>query len=120
MHIAAPFISRREAEFPIVILPVVKSYYRMLCRNLLYTAITRSKNFLILCGEEDAFRLGIERNDEMRRKTTLREKLREILSEEDRPVEKGDVHAPEASYLDTLMHADPMIGMESVTPYDFM
>lgn len=46
------------SEFPIVILPVVKSYYRMLRRNLLYTAITRSKNFLILCGEEDAFRLG--------------------------------------------------------------
>jgi exodeoxyribonuclease V alpha subunit len=107
------------SEFPIVILPVVKSYYRMLRRNLLYTAITRSKNFLILCGEEDAFRLGIERNDEMRRKTTLREKLREILSEEEMPVEKGEVHQ-EASYLDILMHADPMIGMENVTPYDFM
>jgi exodeoxyribonuclease V alpha subunit len=108
------------SEFPIVILPVVKSYYRMLRRNLLYTAITRSKNFLILCGEEDAFRLGIERNDEMRRKTTLREKLREILSEEDMPVEKGEVQAREASYLDIFMNADPMIGMEDVTPYDFM
>ncbi|MGX1263615.1 exodeoxyribonuclease V alpha subunit [Rossellomorea marisflavi] len=49
------------SEFPIVILPVVKSYYRMLRRNLLYTAITRSKQFLILCGEEDAFRMGVER-----------------------------------------------------------
>jgi exodeoxyribonuclease V alpha subunit len=85
----------------------------------LYTAITRSKNFLILCGEEDAFRLGIERNDEMRRKTTLREKLREILSEEEMPVEKGEVHQ-ETSYLDIHMHANPMIGMENVTPYDFM
>lgn len=55
----------------------------------------------------------------MRRKTTLREKLREILSEEEMPVEKGEVHQ-EASYLDILMHADPMIGMENVTPYDFM
>lgn len=33
------------SEFPIVVLPVVKGYYRMLRRNLLYTAITRAKNF---------------------------------------------------------------------------
>ena len=79
------------SEFPIVILPVVKSYYRMLRRNLLYTAITRSKNFLILCGEEDAFRLGIERNDEMRRKTTLLEKLRETLNDEEMPAESAEL-----------------------------
>ena len=48
------------SEFPIVIFPVVKSYYRMLRRNLIYTAITRSKQFLILCGEEDALRTGVE------------------------------------------------------------
>ncbi|PMY00866.1 ATP-dependent RecD-like DNA helicase, partial [Pseudomonas sp. MPR-R5A] len=48
------------SEFPIVILPIVKSYYRMLRRNLLYTAITRSKQFLILCGDEEALRLGVE------------------------------------------------------------
>ena len=43
------------SEFPIVIsihLPIVKSYYRMLRRNLIYTAITRSKQFLIICGED--------------------------------------------------------------------
>ncbi|MDI5789938.1 ATP-binding domain-containing protein [Bacillus licheniformis] len=33
-------------------LPVVKSYYRMLRRNLLYTAITRSKKFLICAGKK--------------------------------------------------------------------
>ena len=47
------------SEFPIVILPIVKSYYRMLRRNLIYTAITRSKQFLILCGEEEALRIGV-------------------------------------------------------------
>ena len=108
------------SEFPIVILPVVKSYYRMLRRNLLYTAITRSKNFLILCGEEDAFRLGIERNDEMRRKTTLLEKLRETLNDEEKPAESAELPMQEESYFDILMHEDPMIGMGNVTPYDFM
>ena len=112
------------SEFPIVILPVVKSYYRMLRRNLLYTAITRSKNFLILCGEEEAFRLGIERNDEMRRKTTLLEKLQEALGEgspeADIISDEGPLITREEDYLDMLMHADPMIGMENTTPYDFM
>ena len=65
------------SEFPIVILPVVKSYYRMLRRNLLYTAITRSKQFLILCGEEEAFNIGIARNDDLIRKTALAERLTE-------------------------------------------
>src|SRR5690606_20831851 len=53
------------SEFPIVILPVVRSYYRMLRKNLLYTAITRSKQSLILCGEESAFKIGIERKDDL-------------------------------------------------------
>ena len=63
------------SEFPIVILPITRSYYRMLQRNLIYTAITRSKQFLILCGEEEAFRMGVERADEQSRQTTLCEKL---------------------------------------------
>lgn len=103
------------SEFPIVILPVVRSYYRMLRRNLLYTAITRSKDFLIICGEEEAFRLGVERNDETQRRTTLREKLQEIHAESDtKVIEEGE------SYLDRLMNEDPMVGMGDVTPYHFM
>ena len=112
------------SEFPIVILPVVRSYYRMLRRNLLYTAITRSKNFLIICGEEEAFRLGVERNDETRRRTTLLEKLREgIESQEDKQDQEqkqASVEPVYESYLDVFRNADPMIGMRDITPYDFM
>lgn len=107
------------SEFPIVILPVVRSYYRMLRRNLLYTAITRSKNFLIICGEEEAFRLGVELNDETKRRTTLLEKLREgIGGSEQKSEREHNQGAP--SYLDELACADPMIGMGNLTPYDFM
>lgn len=59
------------SEFPIVIMPIVKSYYRMLRRNLIYTAITRSKKFLIICGEESAFQSGVNRLDDSMRQTTL-------------------------------------------------
>ncbi|MGE8206141.1 SF1B family DNA helicase RecD2 [Heyndrickxia sp. NPDC080065] len=105
------------SEFPIVILPVVKSYYRMLRRNLLYTAITRSKQSLILCGEEEAFRLGIEREDDQLRKTSLYDKL-SILSnikQEFAEVKNDFIFSKE-----NMMDIDPMIGMENVTPYDFM
>lgn len=106
------------SEFPIVILPVVKSYYRMLRRNLLYTAITRSRQFLILCGEEDALRIGVERADEQARLTRLTEKLQEGIIE--LGVEVTPLPAEDLSYEEILMAADPMIGMENITPYDFM
>ncbi|MEC1522865.1 ATP-dependent RecD-like DNA helicase [Neobacillus niacini] len=110
------------SEFPIVILPITRSYYRMLRRNLIYTAITRSKQSLILCGEEDALRMGVERADELSRQTTLWQKLQEMVSvkkandeREDEPEDEQTLSAEEK-----LMQVNPMIGMEYVTPYDFM
>ncbi|MFC3883037.1 ATP-dependent RecD-like DNA helicase [Bacillus songklensis] len=91
------------SEFPIVILPIVKSYYRMLRRNLIYTAVTRSKKFLILCGEEEALRLGVKRHDDASRQTTLMEMLADRQFEDEVPFMK-----------------DANIGMENVTPYDFL
>ncbi|MEH7370104.1 ATP-dependent RecD-like DNA helicase [Priestia megaterium] len=95
------------SEFPIVVLPIVKSYYRMLRRNLLYTAVTRSKQFLILCGEDEAFQLGVSRNEDSVRQTNLQPLLRESLD--------NDIEDPEIPFM-----KDANIGMENVTPYDFM
>lgn len=64
------------SEFPTVIMPVVRSHRKMLRRNLLYTGITRAKNFLILCGSPNEFAEGIARMDERERQTTLKERLR--------------------------------------------
>ncbi|MBP3039376.1 ATP-dependent RecD-like DNA helicase [Bacillaceae bacterium Marseille-Q3522] len=101
------------SEFPIVILPIVKSYYRMLRRNLIYTAITRSKKFLILCGEEEAMELGVKRADEQTRKTTLMEKLQAAILPEKNYEET-------VTYEEEIMKVDPMIGMENITPYHFL
>ena len=108
------------SEFPIVILPVVKSYYRMLRRNLIYTAITRSKQFLILCGEEDALRTGVRRADEQMRQTTLMEKLSGFTSIESAESAGIEEEQEEIPYEELVMNVDPMIGMEGVTPYLFM
>lgn len=105
------------SEFPIVIMPITRSYYRMLQRNLIYTAITRSKQSLIICGEEDAFRLGVERADELQRQTTLCQKLQESITIVTQP---EDDLSSELSYEEKLMQVHPMVGMENVTPYDFL
>ncbi|MBU8905532.1 SF1B family DNA helicase RecD2 [Desertibacillus haloalkaliphilus] len=70
------------SEFPIVIMPIVKGYYRMLQRNLIYTGITRAKDYLILCGEMSALNVAIERQDESNRQSMLKEKLRDALEDE--------------------------------------
>ncbi len=107
------------SEFPIVILPVSRSYYRMLRRKLIYTAITRSKQFLILCGEEDALKMGVERADEENRQTSLCESLQAAIPSL-KSVEKVNGLCDDISYEEMIMGTDPMVGMENVTPYDFM
>ncbi|NGQ94240.1 ATP-dependent RecD-like DNA helicase [Brevibacillus sp. SYP-B805] len=65
------------SEFPIVVMPFVRNYYRMLRRKLAYTGITRSKSFLILCGDPEAFRIAVENDDEGVRYSYLEERLRQ-------------------------------------------
>ena len=60
------------SEYPIVILPLVKSHYIMLQRNLLYTAVTRAKERVILLGSKAALRTAVESD---RRYTLLAERL---------------------------------------------
>ena len=106
------------SEFPIVIMPIVKSYYRMLRRNLIYTGITRSKQFLILLGEVDAMEIGVGRNDELNRQTSLQEKLKEVFAQADDIIETDEDSS--MFYNERIMEIDPLIGMENVTPYDYM
>lgn len=67
------------SEFPIVILPIVTSFYRMLKRNLIYTAITRSKRFLLMCGEKHAYSLAVENTQQEERNSLLQQKLHDAM-----------------------------------------
>lgn len=40
------------SEYPVTIIPIMKSAYVMLQRNLLYTAITRAKTLCIIVGDQ--------------------------------------------------------------------
>ncbi len=63
------------SEFPIVIMPFVRNYFRMLKRPLVYTGVTRSKSFLLMCGDPEAFRLAVEHDDEGVRYSHLEARL---------------------------------------------
>lgn len=63
------------SEFPIVVVPMLMAYRRMLRRNLVYTAITRAKDYLILCGEYEALELAVQTEHKDTRYTRLKEKL---------------------------------------------
>lgn len=67
------------SEFQTVIMPVVRGYSKMLRRNLLYTGITRAKNFLILCGEPDVLAKGLATTGDLMRLTTLKARLNPAL-----------------------------------------
>lgn len=67
------------SEFELVILPICSSYKRMLYRKLLYTAITRTKNKLIILGEPSSFIYAISNGNEYIRKTSLLEKINSKL-----------------------------------------
>ena len=113
------------SEFPTVIMPVVRGYMKMLRRNLLYTGITRSRDFLILCGDPSVFRYGVERTDDMQRMTTLKNRLAVAAEEpktEQQTMEKAEaVQSGPVSLTTENVHAiHPMIGMEGITPQKFM
>jgi len=65
------------SEFPIAIVPCVKSHYIMLQRNLLYTAITRAKKKLILVCQPDAVEIAVKNDKIADRFSLLKERLRE-------------------------------------------
>ena len=63
------------SEFELVLMPMAKSYKRMLYRKLIYTAVTRARKKLIIVGEEDAFRYSVLNSLEIPRKTDLLNKM---------------------------------------------
>jgi exodeoxyribonuclease V alpha subunit len=65
------------SEFPCVVIPWHTQHYLMLQRNLLYTAITRGKQLVVLVGTKRALGMAVRRADTRERHTTLRKRLQE-------------------------------------------
>ena len=67
------------SQFKMVLLPIVQQFSRMLQRNLLYTAITRAAEKLVLIGEPYAVVTSVK-NEAVNRKTSLVDRLDKVWS----------------------------------------
>lgn len=63
------------SEFLHVIMPITKSYYKMLYNKLIYTGVSRAKKSLVLIGEPYALIMAVNNDYSNQRKTTLKERL---------------------------------------------
>jgi len=63
------------SEYPAVIIPVVTQHFIMLQRNLIYTAVTRGRNLVVLVGSRKALTIGVKNNKTVQRYTNLRYRL---------------------------------------------
>lgn len=63
------------AEYPVVILPVLKCFYPMLRRDIYYTGITRAKVRVHLVGSKSALAIAISRTNIGTRNTMLAERI---------------------------------------------
>ncbi len=70
------------AEFRAVVMPLTTQHYMMLQRNLLYTAITRARELVVLVGTKQALGMAVRNNRVAERHTTLSQRIRAGIVEE--------------------------------------
>jgi len=76
-HAYAVSIHRSQgSEYPCVVVPLVMGAWLMLQRNLLYTAVTRAKQIVVLVGSRRALARAVRTQGAGRRYTALAERLR--------------------------------------------
>lgn len=65
------------SEYPFIVMPIADFPPMLMTRNLLYTAVTRAKQMVVLIGRDDAMRRMVENDRETVRYTGLRDLLKE-------------------------------------------
>ena len=65
------------SEYPAVILPLLSGPPALFSRNLLYTAVTRAKNCVMILGSRDTVKRMIDNAGENERRTGLADRIRE-------------------------------------------
>jgi len=63
------------SEYPAVVLPVLTQHYILLQRNLIYTAVTRGRNLVVMVGTTKALAIAVRNDKTQKRFTHLRYRL---------------------------------------------
>ncbi len=70
------------SEYPAVIIPLLSGPKKLLNRNLLYTAITRAKQMVVIVGNIGLVNQMIDNLEEQKRYTTLGVRLQEMMEDD--------------------------------------
>ena len=63
-------------EYPAVVVPLLMQHYTLLQRNLLYTAVTRARELVVLVGDRKAIAIAVGNNNVQQRYSGLVSRLR--------------------------------------------
>jgi len=63
------------SEYPAVIMPILTQHFVLLQRNLVYTAVTRGRNLVVMVGTMKALAIGVKNDKTQKRYTYLRHRL---------------------------------------------
>ncbi len=67
------------SEFPIVVIPLTRGPYMLLTRNIIYTAITRARDLVVLVGDDEVLNRMISNNQIKKRNSSLDYRIRELM-----------------------------------------
>ena len=67
------------SEYPAIVMPLLSGPSMLMTRNLLYTAVTRAKNCVVLTGNPELVDIMIANETEDERYTTLENRLLELI-----------------------------------------
>ena len=63
------------SEYRAVVLPLLSEHFIMLNRRLLYTAVTRARDLVVIVGQEKALRLALTKEQGLERRSLLADKM---------------------------------------------
>jgi exodeoxyribonuclease V alpha subunit len=63
------------SEYPAVVVPVLTQHYILLQRNLIYTAVTRGRDLVVMVGTRKALAMGVHNDKTQKRFTNLRYRI---------------------------------------------
>jgi len=63
------------SEYPAIVIPILTQHYILLQRNLIYTAVTRGRELVVMIGTKKALAMGVNNDKTQKRYTYLRHRL---------------------------------------------
>ncbi len=67
------------SEYPAVVILITTQHFKLLQRNLLYTAVTRGRQLVCIIGTHKAVAMAIRNTDIRQRRTGLKDRVRDML-----------------------------------------